>query len=97
MHEVAGRSIAAHWQYKEDMLHDKRFQDKIAWLRQLMEWRQDVADADEFVDGMKSDVFHDRVYVFTPQGDVIDLPAGSTPIDFPRHPPNWAIAVAGRI
>jgi len=82
MHEVAERGIAAHWQYKEDTLHDKRFQDKIAWLRQLMEWRQDVADADEFVDGMKSDVFHDRVYVFTPQGDVIDLPAGSTPIDF---------------
>lgn len=82
MHEVAERGIAAHWQYKEEKRHERRFQEKIAWLRQLMEWRQDVSDAAEFVSGMKSDVFHDRVYVFTPQGDVIDLPAGSTPIDF---------------
>jgi GTP pyrophosphokinase len=82
MHEIAERGIAAHWQYKEQRKHDGRFQEKIAWLRQLMEWRQDVTDASEFVDGMKTDVFHDRVYVFTPQGDVIDLPAGSTPIDF---------------
>ncbi|HXF60904.1 MAG TPA: GTP diphosphokinase [Caldilineaceae bacterium] len=82
MHEVAERGIAAHWQYKEQRHHDRRFQEKIAWLRQLMEWRQDVTDAAEFVDGMKTDVFHDRVYVFTPQGDVIDLPAGATPIDF---------------
>jgi GTP pyrophosphokinase len=82
MHEIAERGIAAHWQYKENRKHDERFHEKIAWLRQLMEWRQDVTDASEFVDGMKTDVFHDRVYVFTPQGDVIDLPAGSTPIDF---------------
>ncbi len=82
MHEVAERGIAAHWQYKEEKRHERRFQEKISWLRQLMEWRQDVSDANEFVNGMKSDVFHDRVYVFTPQGDVIDLPAGSTPIDF---------------
>ncbi len=82
MHEIAERGIAAHWQYKERRQHDDRFNEKIAWLRQLMEWRQDVTDATEFVDGMKTDVFHDRVYVFTPQGDVIDLPANSTPIDF---------------
>jgi RelA/SpoT family (p)ppGpp synthetase len=82
MHEVAERGIAAHWQYKEEKRHERQFQEKIAWLRQLMEWRQDVSDATEFVKGMQSDVFHDRVYVFTPQGDVIDLPAGSTPIDF---------------
>ncbi len=82
MHEVAERGIAAHWQYKEDTRHERRFQEKISWLRQLMEWRQDVSDANEFVSSMKSDVFNDRVYVFTPQGDVIDLPAGSTPIDF---------------
>ncbi|MCC6166099.1 MAG: bifunctional (p)ppGpp synthetase/guanosine-3',5'-bis(diphosphate) 3'-pyrophosphohydrolase [Caldilineaceae bacterium] len=82
MHEIAERGIAAHWQYKEQRNHDTHFQEKIAWLRQLMEWRQDVNDASEFVDGMKTDVFHDRVYVFTPQGDVIDLPAGATPIDF---------------
>ncbi|GIV76814.1 GTP diphosphokinase [Litorilinea aerophila] len=82
MHEIAEYGIAAHWQYKEQKKHDARFQEKIAWLRQLMEWRQEVTDAREFVDGMKTDVFNDRVYVFTPQGDVIDLPAGSTPIDF---------------
>jgi GTP pyrophosphokinase len=82
MHEIAERGIAAHWQYKEQRSHNSNFQEKIAWLRQLMEWRQDVNDASEFVDSMKTDVFHDRVYVFTPQGDVIDLPAGSTPIDF---------------
>ncbi|MCB0132498.1 MAG: bifunctional (p)ppGpp synthetase/guanosine-3',5'-bis(diphosphate) 3'-pyrophosphohydrolase, partial [Caldilineaceae bacterium] len=82
MHEVAERGIAAHWQYKEQSVHDESFNEKIAWLRQLMEWRQDVTDATEFVDGMKTDVFHDRVYVFTPQGDVIDLPAGATTIDF---------------
>ena len=82
MHEVAERGIAAHWQYKEEKRHERRFREKIAWLRQLMEWRQDVSDANEFINGMKTDVFHDRVYVFTPQGDVIDLPAGSTPIDF---------------
>ena len=52
------------------------FNEKIAWLRQIMEWRQDVTDAYEFMDGMKTDVFKDRVYVFTPKGDVIDLPAG---------------------
>jgi GTP pyrophosphokinase len=55
------------------------------WLRSLLEWRQDVDDAGEFVDGLKSDVFEDRVYVFTPRGDIIDLPAGSTPIDFAYH------------
>lgn len=82
MHEIAERGIAAHWQYKEQRQHDEAFQEKIAWLRQLMEWRQDVTDASEFVAGMKTDVFHDRVYVFTPQGEVIDLPAGATPIDF---------------
>ncbi|MEX1019415.1 MAG: bifunctional (p)ppGpp synthetase/guanosine-3',5'-bis(diphosphate) 3'-pyrophosphohydrolase [Litorilinea sp.] len=82
MDDVAERGIAAHWQYKEQKKHDERFQQKITWLRALMDWRQEVTDAGEFVDSMKSDVFNDRVYVFTPQGDVIDLAAGSTPIDF---------------
>jgi GTP pyrophosphokinase len=54
-------------------------------LKKLMDWRQEVQDANEFVDGMKTDVFQDRVYVFTPRGDIIDLPAGSTPIDFAYH------------
>jgi GTP pyrophosphokinase len=81
MHEVAELGIAAHWRYKEGKASGKGYEKKIAWLRQLMEWRHDVTDAVAFMDGMKSDVFNDRVYVFTPQGDVIDLPTGATPID----------------
>lgn len=82
MHHIAEYGIAAHWQYKEQAKHDADFQRKVAWIRQLMEWRQDVTDADEFMNSMKTDVFKDRVFVFTPQGDVVDLPAGATPIDF---------------
>lgn len=85
MHERSEYGIAAHWRYKEDRSFDPDFDQRVAYLRQLMEWRQDVEDAQEFVDGMKSDVFGDRVYVFTPRGDIIDLPAGSTPIDFAYH------------
>jgi RelA/SpoT family (p)ppGpp synthetase len=86
MHRTAEYGIAAHWRYKEQSgKRDIDFENKIAWLRQLMEWRQEVTDAQEFVDSMKTDVFQDRVYTFTPQGDIIDLPAGSTPIDFAYH------------
>ena len=86
MHRTAEYGIAAHWRYKEPgAKRDVMFENKIAWLRQLMEWRQEVTDAREFVDSMKTDVFQDRVYVFTPKGDIIDLPAGSTPIDFAYH------------
>lgn len=82
MHQLAEYGIAAHWQYKEGNRQDAEFQSKINWLRQLMEWRQEVTDADEFLDSMKTDVFKDWVFVFTPQGDIVELPAGSTPIDF---------------
>ena len=86
MHRTAEYGIAAHWRYKEQTgKRDVEFENKIAWLRQLMEWRQEVTDAQEFVDSMKTDVFQDRVYTFTPKGDIIDLPAGSTPIDFAYH------------
>ena len=85
MDENAEFGIAAHWKYKEKGPHDERYEQRINWLKKLMEWRQDVEDANEFVDGMKTDVFQDRVYVFTPRGDIIDLPAGSTPIDFAYH------------
>ncbi len=85
MNEKAEYGIAAHWRYKEGRPRDDTFEQRIIWLRRLMEWRQDVDDAGDFVDAMKSDVFNDRVYVFTPKGDVIDLPAGSTPIDFAYH------------
>jgi GTP pyrophosphokinase len=85
MDENAEYGIAAHWRYKENRSHDPDFDQRVSYIRQLMEWRQDVEDAQEFVNGMKSDVFGDRVYVFTPRGDIIDLPAGSTPIDFAYH------------
>lgn len=85
MHENAEYGIAAHWRYKEGRRRDKAFEQRVLWLRRLMEWRQDVDDASDFMDAMKSDVFDDRVYVFTPRGDIIDLPAGSTPIDFAYH------------
>lgn len=85
MHRLAEYGIAAHWRYKEQTSQDTSFGEKIAWIRQLMEWRTDVTDADEFVDGMRTDVFQDRVYTFTPRGEVIDLPAKSTPVDFAYH------------
>jgi guanosine-3',5'-bis(diphosphate) 3'-pyrophosphohydrolase len=85
MHQNAEYGIAAHWRYKEGRPRDDDYERRIMWLRSLMEWRQDVEDAREFVDSMKSDVFMERVYVFTPRGDIIDLPSGATPIDFAYH------------
>ena len=85
MHQNAEYGIAAHWRYKEGTHRDKSYEQRINWLRNMMEWRSDVNDAQEFVEGMKTDVFQDRVYVFTPRGDIIDLSAGSTPIDFAYH------------
>jgi GTP pyrophosphokinase len=86
MDETAEFGIAAHWRYKEGRRHrDIEFEQKISWLRQVMEWRHDITDANEFIDSLKTDVFQDRVYAFTPKGDVVDLPTGSTPIDFAYH------------
>lgn len=83
MHQIAEFGIAAHWLYKEgDEKHDAAFEHKINWLRQLMEWRQDISDANVFVDSIKTDEFQDQVYVFTPKGDIIELATGATPIDF---------------
>ncbi len=85
MHEQAEYGIAAHWRYKEGAAHDKAFEEHLRYLRQLIEAATEgvsPADAQEFVSVMRSDVFQNRVYVFTPKGDVIDLPSGATPIDF---------------
>jgi GTP pyrophosphokinase len=82
MHQVAEYGIAAHWRYKEGGKSDQRLESKITWLRQLMDWRDEVADAEEFVESLKSDVFQDMVYCFTPAGDIIELPNGATPVDF---------------
>ncbi len=82
MHRIAEVGIAAHWRYKEGSRSDRDYDAKLAWIRQLMEWQREVADATEFVEGLKLDVFQDQVFVFTPKGEVKDLPAGSTPLDF---------------
>ncbi|HYN63107.1 MAG TPA: bifunctional (p)ppGpp synthetase/guanosine-3',5'-bis(diphosphate) 3'-pyrophosphohydrolase [Candidatus Limnocylindrales bacterium] len=82
MHEVSEAGIAAHWRYKEGSRGDRRYDEKLAWVRQLIDWQREVADATEFVEGLKLEVFQDQVFVFTPKGDVKDLPAGATPLDF---------------
>ncbi len=82
MHRIAEYGIAAHWRYKEGTKRDRQFEEKIAALRAQIEARSDADDAGEFVEAVRTDLFEDRVYVFTPKGKVIDLPAGATPIDF---------------
>jgi guanosine-3',5'-bis(diphosphate) 3'-pyrophosphohydrolase len=82
MHQVSEVGIAAHWRYKEGSRSDREYDAKLAWLRQLMDWQRDVSDATEFVEGIKLDIFQDQVFVFTPRGDIKDLPAGATPLDF---------------
>lgn len=82
MHRTSEYGIAAHWRYKEGPRGDKDFDQKLSWLRQLLDWQQDLRDPREFMETLKMDVFSDEVFVFTPKGDVIDLPAGSIPLDF---------------
>ncbi len=83
MHRVAEYGIAAHWKYKEGIT-DKSNEDeiKLAWIRQTLEWQYDMNDSKEFIDTLKVDLFSNQVFVFTPKGDVMELPAGSTPLDF---------------
>jgi GTP pyrophosphokinase len=85
MHHVAEYGIAAHWKYKEDgeaSKADKSVDRKLAWLRQLVDWQHDLKDAQEYLDTVKMDLFSDEVFVFSPRGDVFDLPSGASPIDF---------------
>lgn len=84
MHRISEYGIAAHWRYKEGGKGsaNKDTDQKLAWLRQLLEWHGDLRDPREFIETVKMDVFADEVFVFTPRGDVIDLPAGSVPLDF---------------
>lgn len=82
MHRVAEFGIAAHWKYKEGVTGRNELDNKLAWLRQMLEWQKEARDANEFVETVKVDLFADEVFVFTPKGDVINLPIGSTPIDF---------------
>ena len=86
MHQHSELGVAAHWRYKEDgARRDPGYDEKIAWLRQILEWRDDVNDAGEWVEQFKTGLFDDVVYVLTPQGKVIALPKGSTPVDFAYH------------
>ncbi len=85
MHEHAELGIAAHWRYKEGAHYDEGFEKKVAWLRQLLEWKEEEPSADEFVDRFKSESVEERIYVLTPQGMVIDMPAGATALDFAYH------------
>ena len=81
MHQIAEYGIAAHWKYKEGIKSDQE-EGKLAWLRQTLEWNKDMDDSKEFMETLKMDLFSNQVFVFTPAGKVIELPAGSTPIDF---------------
>ncbi len=87
MHEHAEYGVAAHWRYKEGTARDEEFEKRLLYLRRLMDFDDDDVndDADQFLDAMKSDVFEDRVYAFTPKGDIVDLPGGATPVDFAYH------------
>ncbi|WP_410498981.1 RelA/SpoT family protein [Chitinibacter sp. S2-10] len=85
MHDHAEHGVAAHWRYKEGGHGDARYEEKIAWLRQLLDWREDVATDDKFTDAFKAELFEDTIYVLTPAGRVISLPKGSTPVDFAYH------------
>ncbi len=82
MHRTAEYGIAAHWRYKEGRSADEDFEKKVEWLRQMLDWQQELSNASEFVESVKVDLFADSVYVFSPAGDVYELPAGSVPIDF---------------
>ncbi|MEN2765883.1 RelA/SpoT family protein [Ornithinibacillus xuwenensis] len=85
MHEIAEYGIAAHWAYKEgkQLNKDKKsFEEKLTWFREILEWQNETHDAEEFVESLKIDLFSDMVYVFTPKGDVMELPSGSVPLDF---------------
>jgi len=82
MHHVAEYGIAAHWRYKEGGKDDIRFEERIGWLRQLIEWHRELSGAEEFLESVKTDIFIDQVFVFTPRGEIKDLPKGSTPLDF---------------
>lgn len=82
MHQHSELGVAAHWRYKEGGKSDAKFDEKIVWLRQILAWKDEVSDSGDLLEQFKSELFQDKVYVLTPQGKVIDLPKGATPIDF---------------
>lgn len=82
MHYAAEYGVAAHWRYKEGIKEDPRFEERITWLRQLLEWQKEMVEAEDFLESVKTDIFQDQVFVYTPKGEVKEMPSGSTPIDF---------------
>jgi GTP pyrophosphokinase len=82
MHKIAEEGIAAHWKYKEGKAFSQKDDERFSWLRQLLEWQRDLKDPGEFIETVKVDLFSDAVYVFTPKGEVKELPIGATPVDF---------------
>jgi len=82
MHHIAEYGVAAHWRYKEGEKKDIHFEERIAWLRQLIEWHREFSGAEEFLESVKTDIFIDQVFVYTPKGEIKDLPRGATPLDF---------------
>jgi len=82
MHHSAEYGIAAHWRYKEGSKRDRRYEERLAWIRQLMDWQREISQAEEWVEAIKTDIFQDQVFVFTPRGEIKDMPSGSTPLDF---------------
>ncbi len=85
MHQASELGVAAHWRYKEGSRGERSYDEKIAWLRQILEWKDQIGDAGELAEQFRTGLFDDTIYVLTPQGRVIDLPKGSTPIDFAYH------------
>jgi len=82
MHQVAEYGVAAHWRYKEGKTSDVDFEEKMSELRQLLEWQRDVTSTAEFIESVKQDILRDQVFVYTPKGRIVELTAGSTPVDF---------------
>ena len=82
MHHVAEFGVASHWRYKEGETKDMQFEDRVSWLRQLIEWHRELSGAEEFLESVKTDIFIDQVFVYTPAGEIKDLPRGATPLDF---------------
>ena len=82
MHRIAEFGIAAHWRYKEGKQAADSMDGKLYWLRQILDWQNDMRDSEEFISSLKVDLFSDEIFVFTPKGEIVDLPRGATPIDF---------------
>ena len=82
MHQTSEYGVAAHWRYKEGGERDGRFDQKMTWMRQLLDWQREVSGTEEFLESVTTDIFHDQVFAYTPKGDIIELPSGATPIDF---------------